>query len=140
MLNHANLECLKESPQNPGDWDLKPWNLFCHGILYPTRGLCCILLLLFGQRWEDSVLPSRLMGRQVAKWVCYKALLQALVNLSFMHWTQVSPKIILLQFVRFLVEWSNDFKWDLEVKLWDHKLTSQTVSLMVKPWALEGLC
>ena len=50
LLNRANLECLKESPQNPGDWDLKPRNLFCHGILYPTRGLCCILLLLFGQR------------------------------------------------------------------------------------------
>ena len=24
LLNHANLECLKENPQNPGDWDLKP--------------------------------------------------------------------------------------------------------------------
>ena len=29
--------------------------------------------------------------------------------------------------------------WDLEAKLWDREMASQTVSLTVKPWELEGL-
>lgn len=29
--------------------------------------------------------------------------------------------------------------WDLEAKLWDCELASQTESLMVKPWELEGM-
>ena len=54
-LKDANLECLKKSPQEPGDFQnmfqIKPKThcYFCHSILYPISGLSCTALLPFGK-------------------------------------------------------------------------------------------
>ena len=58
--SHANLEVLKKSPENAGDWDLKPEDfqsmrqikkkqqIIClSAFFYLFSVLCCIVLLLF---------------------------------------------------------------------------------------------
>ena len=68
-------------------------------IFYPIRGLCCTVLLLFSQWWEDSVLLSR-SNRTASRSeyaTCIRAFSPALFNLYIYvlpewgwNWTQVS--------------------------------------------------
>ena len=133
-------------------------------IFYPIRGLCCTVLLLFSQWWEDSVLLSR-SNRTASRSeyaTCIRAFSPTLFNLYIYMFYQnevgiglrFPSKIRLTQICliwrRFFwyhlrssyhnwIDRFSDSLWDLEAKSWDRELTTQTGSLTVKLWELEGL-
>ena len=147
-LSHANLEVLKTSPEKPGDWDLKPGDF---------QKLSHFVILLH----------SRVLDNEQPSWFVFEAKLpqkplRTNVSLEWgwhLHCTQFSLTNRLITLIRLLrtqiVCYSFIFSslcriflgnfevfgspWDLKAKPWDREMASQTVSVTVKPWELEGL-
>ena len=71
-------------------------------------------------------------------WNCTQVFSQiSLINLAIMN---KDYSIFLHSLRNFLaISKFSGSPWDLEAKLWDCEMASQTVSLTVKPWELEGL-
>ena len=70
QLNHANLECLKQMPQKPGDLKREDFQNMCQ--IKPKKQIIFVVIFFTS------------IGQWVAKLGCHKAFPQNLANLWFM--------------------------------------------------------
>ena len=135
-------------------------------LFYLFSAPCCTLWQLFWQRWLNFH-RARVLDHEQPSWFVFEAKLpqkplRTNVSLEWgwhLHCTQFSLTNRLITLIRLLrtqiVCYSFIFSslcriflgnfevfgspWDLKAKPWDREMASQTVTLTVKPWELEGL-
>ena len=69
-IKDANLECLKKSPQEPGDWDLKPGD-FQNMCQIKPKTLIIFFMVFFTLLMVSVVLPCCSFGSNETKGFCF---------------------------------------------------------------------